>query len=594
MKIKYLNGNRLYYAFLAGGNAVIQDKDYLNKINVFPVPDSDTGTNLASTMRSIAEEAKPHPSLKQTLNSMVDAALLGARGNSGIIFAQFLYGFSSEIKSEVKLSTTTFAESIKGSVSYTYKSIVSPVEGTMLTVIKDWADSIYEMRKKTSDFAELLETSLQVAKISLKETTKKLAVLAKAGVVDAGAKGFVDFLEGIVQFIKKGTLRKGLKLESKTEDQTFSYIRHAPRESLPNRYCTEALMAGDEIPIDKLREEMVPFGDSTIVAGSRTKARIHIHTNHPADLFHKIRNYGDFVQLKIDDMKKQYEVAHKRKSKIALVTDSGCDLPQNIIDDHQIHVIPFHVSFGNSFFLDKLSITPEQFYTLLRTSKEMPKSAQPSVKTIENLLSFLASHYESIIMVSISDALSGTYKTAQSAAEKMGSEKIRVVNSKHLSATQGLVVLRVAEAIRQGKSFDDIVGSLDDWISETKLLVDIQTLKYMVRGGRVKPMKGLLAKLLNIKPILSLDSEGKVTSLGKSFSRRSNMKKILNIIQRMAKKRAIWKYAIVHAQNPKRSETYAKKITEMIHMEPAFIIDVSPVLGVHTGLGTLGIALMYQ
>ena len=191
MQIKYLDGDRLYYAFLIGGNAVIKDKNYLNKINFFPVPDSDTGTNMASTMESI-----------------VDAALSGARGNSGLIFAQFLYGIGERIKNVKRISPSLFGESVKEAVKYAYKAIVSPVEGTMLTVMKDWAEAVYQRRKEKKDFAELLSHSLQVAEKSLKETPKKLAVLARAGVVDAGAKGFVDFLEGITNFIKRGRLRK--------------------------------------------------------------------------------------------------------------------------------------------------------------------------------------------------------------------------------------------------------------------------------------------------------------------------------------------------------------------------------------------------
>lgn len=597
MKISYLDGSRLYYAFLAGGNAVIEDKDYLNKINVFPIPDSDTGTNLASTMRSIAEEAKPSSSIKQTLQSIADAALLGARGNSGIIFAQFLYGFCHEIqkdKNDRKISTMTFGETIRKAVSHAYNSIMTPVEGTMLTVIKDWAEAIYEKRKRTSDFSELLPDSLQAAQKSLKETPKKLAVLAKAGVVDAGAKGFVDFLEGVVQFIRSGRLRKVLKYKTVEKYQDIQQNFHSFRERLQNRYCAEALMVKDKMPLERLRSDIAPFGDSVIVAGSETKARIHVHTNAPADLFYKIKDYGDFVQLKIDDMQKQYEVAHQRKTRIALVTDSACDLPQEIIDEYQIHVVPFHVHFGNSLFLDKLSITPEQLYTMLRTRKDFPRSAQPNVKTIENLFSFLTSHYESILMVSISSGLSGVYKSSMSIAERLDKDKIRIIDSKNISVTQGLLVLRVAEVIEQGQTIEDIIRLTEDWIPKLKVLVDVQTLEYFVRGGRVKPTKGFVAKILNIKPIISLDEEGKATNVGKSFSRRSSMKKILRIIRRMSEEGEFWKYAIVHAQCRPRAELYAQEIREMIQMEPAYIIDVSPVLGVHTGIGSLGIAFMYK
>ena len=176
MKIRYLNSNRLYNAFLAGGNAVIQDQSYLNKINVFPVPDSDTGTNLASTMHSIAECAVAAPTIKATLASIADAALSGARGNSGLIFSQFIHGFSQEIKNEMRLSTRGFGESVKRAVRYAYQAMLSPVEGTMLTVIRDWADAVYEKRMATSDFSDLLSYSLQVARYSLKETPKKLSL----------------------------------------------------------------------------------------------------------------------------------------------------------------------------------------------------------------------------------------------------------------------------------------------------------------------------------------------------------------------------------------------------------------------------------
>jgi len=592
MKISYLDGPRLYYAFLVGGNEVIKDQRYLNKINVFPIPDSDTGTNMASTMRSIAEGAVPNPSVYETLHSIADAALSGARGNSGLIFAQFIHGISEEIKSVKRISTSSFGETVKKAVEYAYKSIVAPVEGTMLTVMKDWAEAVYQQRTRKRDFVDLLSYSLQVTKKSLMETRNILPVLTKAGVVDAGAKGFVDFLEGITRFIKTGKLKKIPKPTVLWEDTEFHV--HKDKDSIEQRYCTEALLTGKGMNLDKLREEITPFGSSAIVAGSEEKARIHIHTDHPADLFFKLKGYGSFSQLKVDDMQKQYEVSNERKSKVALVTDSACDLPLEIIDEHQIHVIPFNLSFGDSLFLDKVTISPDQFYTLLKTHREHPKSSQPPLKTVQNLLSFLASHYESIIVVNISDKLSGAYKLSQEAASVVKDKKISVINSRHLSVSLGLVVLRVAEEIRKGKTHEEIVKLAEEWIQKTKILVDIQTLKYMVRGGRVSPMKGFLARILNLKPIISLDSEGKGVASGKSFSRRGNMKKIIRMIQNMADKEKLWNYAIVHAQNTNRARMYAEKIQEIIHQNPAYIVDISPVIGVHNGIGAVGISLMFE
>lgn len=594
MKIKYINGMRLYYAFLAGGDAVIQDKDYLNKINVFPVPDADTGTNMAATMRSIAESSVVSSSIKTTLRSIADAALTGARGNSGLIFAQFIQGISQEIKNDLRLTTHSFGESVRAAVQHVYKSIVFPVEGTMLTVIKDWADSVYHHRTKTSDFVELLTSSLQAAKKSLLETPKKLSVLAKAGVVDAGAKGFVDFIEGILNFTRIGRLRGITQPKAPVEWTEPKVHAHSRREEVKQRYCAEASLDGKDIDLDAIRKEIQAFGESAIVAGSSEKTRFHVHTNSAAELFFRLKDFGTISQIKVDDMLKQYEVSHNRKADIALVTDSSCDLPQDVIDDCQIQVIPFNLSFGDSLFLDKLTITPEQFYSLLETHPEHPKTALPAVATVQSLFSFLSSFYDSLIVFHISGGLSGTFSSSLKAAEKFPEKKISVIDSKNLSVSLGLIVQRAAKAIQSGMSHDEVVEKAGEWISKTRVLVDIQTLKYMVKGGRVSPAKGFIAKVLNVKPIISLDEEGKAAAVGKSFSRRGNMKKILRMIQEMSDGNNIWNYAIVHAKNLRRAKAYAEKLKEATGREPAYVMDVSPVIGAHNGIGVVGMAVMLK
>lgn len=591
MKIKYLNGNRLYYAVLAGGNAVIEDQNYLNKINVFPVPDADTGTNLASTMRSIAERAVAHNSFKTTINSIADAALSGARGNSGLIFAQFIYGLSQEIKADLKASPRVFAEGVRSAVAHTHKSIVKPVEGTILTVIRDWAEALYQKRLHTSDFVELLSHGLLAAKKSLKDTPKKLSVLAKAGVVDAGAKGFVDFLEGIISFIKSGKLRTVINTEPQWQD--VDYHVHTSREDLKFRYCTEALITGKDMDLDGLRARLTPMGDSAIIVGSPEKVRIHIHTNEPQDVFDRTLDFGDIIQVKVDDMVKQYEASRNAKYRIALVTDSAGDLPLSYMDDQQIHMVPIHMSYGNSLFLDKVTITPEQFYNLLKNSRAPAKSGVPPLKGVQNLLNFLSSHYESIIFVTLSSGLSAMNSLVRQAVQAMPGKAIAAIDSKQISVSQGLIVMRLAEAIAGGKSFSEIMAQVDSWVEKTEVLVDIQTLKYMVRSGRVSPAKGFLAKVLNLKPIISLDADGKAFGIGKTFSRRANMKKIVKIIQGWAGEKEIWNYAVVHAQNLPRAEEYGRRLEEVTGRKPAYIVDVSPVIGVHNGVGVVGIGVMF-
>jgi len=156
-----IDGRFLYYAFHAGGKKILQYQSEINRINVFPVNDKDTGTNLASTIRSVLDNIHPNKSYKATVNSIAEAALIGARGNSGVIFAQFLYGISQETINKSAITLSEFADSIKKSIPYMYDAVSNPVEGTMLTVIRDWSDYIFSKKGIVSDFRKLFVDSLR-------------------------------------------------------------------------------------------------------------------------------------------------------------------------------------------------------------------------------------------------------------------------------------------------------------------------------------------------------------------------------------------------------------------------------------------------
>jgi len=258
-----LDGKRFYYSFIAGAQRTFENHKEMNKINVFPVPDGDTGTNLASTMRSIIDTVIPTDNIKVTAVALADAALVGARGNSGIIFAQFLYGFSNEIENEKNLTIEKFAEIVKKAVRYAYEAIANPVEGTMITVMRDWADSVYSLKDKIKDFNQLILKSTERANQALRDTPKQLEVLAKHNVVDAGGKGFVLFLEGMIDFYKHGQLKRLVSTRNVMRVQELEDVFHDEAE-ITFRYCTEALITFDK-PLpenkDKLSSAMEGFGD---------------------------------------------------------------------------------------------------------------------------------------------------------------------------------------------------------------------------------------------------------------------------------------------------------------------------------------------
>jgi len=590
-----MDGRRLYYTFIAGARKVIEHQVELNKINVFPVNDGDTGTNLASTIRAVVDSLHPDKSYKITADMIAETTLVNARGNSGIIFAQFLYGMSTETGNFNTITIRQFAESIKNSIRYIYEAVANPVEGTMLTVIKDWANYIYDNRNIITDFNQLFISSVDVLNNSLVATKSKLAVLTKANVVDAGARGFVFFVEGIIDFITNRNLKDLIQV--KAETALFEKIEETIPEKVEFRYCTEALIKNSSLDKKSLLNILERFGNSIVVAGSDKMRRLHLHTNNPAGLFSELRTSGTLAFQKADDMIRQSQVVYNRKWKIALVTDSTCDLSQDIIDDYQINMLPININFGENHYLDKVTIQPEQFYALLKENKDYPKSSQVNEKSFANLYSHLASHYDSIISIHLSDKLSGTYNSSQKAARAISKEfnkPISVINSKNLSGALGLIVLRTAKAIESGFSHDQVVNMAQNWTNNLKIFVSVRSIKYLVRGGRVSAVRGLIARILNINPIVSIDESGKAIVFDKSFNQRANMDKVMGYITKISKEKKIWNYIVLHANNDDAAKWYSEKMETLTNKKPVSIVNISPIVGANAGIGAASVALLYD
>ncbi len=352
MKIKYLDGSRLYYAFLSGAEEVINNREELNNINVFPVADGDTGTNMSRTLKMILQKINADYSLKSLVNVMSEQALMGAIGNSGIIFAQFISGFNNSLNllniENKRLNVKKFSSVIDGAVNYTYQGVSNPVEGTILTVMREWSESLQDIKEKTDDFEELMLESFKKANISLNETKNKLEVLKKLDVVDSGALGFIYFLKGIVNLIRSGHINK---IEKEILVPEFKKETIDEKQKLDYRFCTEVYIEDIKKDKDEIRNDISVLGDSIIIAGGKKKMRIHIHTDQPDEFFNKINKISHIIDQKIDDMLVQYNVKYRQKSEIALVTDSIADIPEEFIIKKQIHVVPLNVIIEKGDFL---------------------------------------------------------------------------------------------------------------------------------------------------------------------------------------------------------------------------------------------------
>jgi uncharacterized protein len=590
-----IDGRRLYYTFTAGAKNILASQSYLNKINVFPVDDGDTGSNMASTIRPVIESIHPDKSYKVTAGLIAETAMINARGNSGIIFAQFLYGMSREAGNHKRMNIPQFAESIRNSVPYMYEAVANPVEGTILTVIREWSDFIYSRREIITDFNQLFISSQEVLKKSLANTKNQLLVLSKANVVDSGANAFVLFIEGIVEFIKTKNIRKFMQAKSEAlilPTQTVHF-----HEEIKFRYCTEGILKNLLVDQKTLSQIIQKHGDSVVIGGTDKTKHIHVHTNNPAEMFQELNDVGLVTFHKADDMLRQNEAIFNRKWKIALVTDSTCDLPREIMDHYQISMLPININFGESHYLDKVTIQPDRFYSLLDRHGEFPKTAQVNEIAFVNLYTQLAANYDSVIAIHLTDKFSGTCfnsKKAATSVSKSSGKPITVLNSKNLSGALGLIVLRTAQAIEDGHTHDEIIAKAEKWIDDTRIFVSVTTLKYMVRGGRVSKMKGFMAGLLNVNPIVSMDANGNSYLFGKAYSQRSNMEKVMRHLQTICNDREIWNYIVLHAHNTEAASWYTGRMKAFSGLEPVAVVDISPVIGANAGIGAASIALMFK
>jgi len=590
-KIQYIDGIRFKRAVIAGANWVIQMQKHLDDINVFPVPDSDTGTNMASTMKSVAEGVlyDVKKSIHEVSEIIAESALMGARGNSGAILAQFFQGLAEGLKGHWKVSTDVFGSAAAMAAEWSEEAISKPREGTILTVIRDWADHVKVSCSKREDFVDLLRGSLRRAKESLKQTPEKLKLLKKAGVVDAGAQGFVYLLEGIAEFIEKGQIDKEFDVDVPDDLSGVAHVDEAPGD-IHHRYCTECLIAGEKIDRKSLREKLETIGDSIIVAGSDKKVRIHIHTNNPRDVFEMAENYAEILEKKVDDMRQQHRDAFGDvKHTIAIITDTACDLPEEIIQKYNIHRIPIRLNFGEENYIDTFTISIDEFYQKLVDSDHHPKTSQPTPGDFKRTYELVTKHYDTAISIHIPGKVSGTLQSAKKTAKTV-SDKITVIDGKSLSVGLGLIALEGARAVENGLKHDEVIHTIQDAVKKLKLFISVDTMDYLVRGGRVSRMKGVIAKLFSMKPILTFDEEGNVEVLGKAVGGQNTRNKMMKLIIESAMGKKNLRFAVAHGNAPDSAQWYVEQINREIKPAEVIQTEISPALGVHGGPGAIGVA----
>jgi DegV family protein with EDD domain len=601
IRIAYLDGVRLGRSLIAASSYVREYRGELDRMNVFPVPDGDTGTNLALTLDAVSHRllGSRERSVSLVAAEAAEAAVLGARGNSGMLLSHFLLGLSEALSGSTRVDPATFVRALVAGAGAVESALERPVEGTILTVARDTAAAVRD--DPGYDFVVLLDRMFDAARASLARTPDLLPVLSRAGVVDAGAQGFVHLLEGVRALVRGEQLAVHPQLD---DPETSAAAQTAfPEVSERYRFCTEGLVRGDALPDrDDARDHLRAFGDSLLVVRSGDFLKVHIHTDDPDAVFAVLERFGTLEAHKAEDMRAQHEavefaarshVSLARRS-VAVVTDSACDLPPYLIEAHGIHVVPLELVEGDRTYRDGVDITAEEFHRRLAVPGTLPTTSQPPPGSFVKAFDRAAEESEAVVGVFVGSTLSGTMAAARSVAAQRPGAPILLADSLGASLLQGLLALKAAELAERAWSSEDIVAELARVRGRSGILFTIRSFDRLRASGRVSLGRVVLARVLGLKPILGVEPDGRVTVVARAHGSKGAARALLELVrERVGVDPPRVRFGVVHVGAPViRDEAMSWLRATWGPDVDVFTAPATPVLATHLGIGAWGVAYM--
>jgi DegV family protein with EDD domain len=593
--IAYVDGPRLARSIFAAADWVTAGRDEINRINVFPVPDGDTGTNFSLTLRAVADalRALGAASLPETARTMSRAAVLGARGNSGMMLAHFLLGFSESLGDRATARATDIAAAVRTGSDRLYASLDDPREGTILTVAREAAEAAERAAADSPDIAEFMHRLLAEGEAALARTPELMAALREAGVVDAGGKGFVRMIEGVVRYIEGDPILAVTGPEAEPAAVPAAQVEVAAERDF--QYCTEVLVRGEHLPpANEVRAAMHTFGGSVVVASAGDILKIHVHTDSPEAVFSYAARWGRVETTKADDMRAQHRrLAHPERRAIAVVADSSADLPDPVLDRHHIALVPLQVVFGDQTFRDRVELKPEDFYRRLRGARDLPTTSQPAPADFVRVFRDARAEADEVVAVLLSAGLSGTFTSAQAAVRAGGVSGVHLVDSRSASLGLGMLALRAAELAESGWSGSAISRELERVRERSGMLLTVDRYDNLLRSGRVSRGKAWLAGMLDVKPILSLDASGRVIPVDRVRGRDQVVPRLLALLdRRLTPRPKVVRFGVAHAEAPEMAERVRNALVAAYQPRDCFVTLATGVLATHVGPGAW--AVFYQ
>ncbi len=576
--------NELKKMILFSCERIERDKEQINKINVFPVPDQDTGNNLSATLKGIKEqiEEKDFSSIEELSNSVLEGALTGAQGNAGIIYTGFLAGFFPALGKEKSVNAEEMATAFNKGMERAKDSIQNPREGTILDVIEAFALTFEEESKNEKDIVKIFYKSLEKADEALKETPNKMELLKKAGVVDAGGLGFLMILETYLDILKEqGDLSSPKEFASereKTRPRRFIQI-------ISNRYEVVALIKNVEETDKKIKDRLKHLGDclDIIQIGDRTK--IHIHTDSPYEVRDSVKELGDIENLKIQDMAREVVGEKSIESvSIGLVVDERAGLTSKIINHYNIEVVPFKISWPGGESLAGNTICEK-----IKEAKKQGLTQKPKIESIAPDF-FLEAYknqlrdFEHVLCIVSSSKLSDNYRSALKAKGLLlpeEREKVLVIDSKNISAGQSLLILEAIELIKEHRDFGEIKSRLENIVPTVNVYAVLENVRWWKKdsfSGR------WFRKKDNQEFLLTQMKDGKMTPGGKVKTRDFAdilFKKIDRHTSKDIKRGKRIRAVIAHGDNPEQAEQLKSSLKKFKRADISFVTITDPVTSIN-------------
>ena len=579
-------------------------RDELNRINVFPVPDGDTGTNMCLTLRSVAaalrelgngdgDASLPLPSVAET---MAQASIRGARGNSGMMLSQFLIGFRDGVGERLRITARELAAAIRMGFERLHASLDDPMEGTILTVARETADEAGDARAE-SDLRVFMSRIVTRAEAALQRTPELLAALKNAGVVDAGAKGFVRLLEGVKRLIEEGHVAQGAVDRLTGQAGASAAAQTEVEADKDYRYCTELMVRSATLPEPgAVRTALRPHGGSIVVLATGDLLKAHIHTDAPDAVFTLASTWGALESTKADDMRAQHQALQARRP-IAFVSDTACDLPDELVLQYDIGLVPMQLIVDDRAYRDRLELTAGEFFRRLRTGHDASTS-QPAPQAFADAYSDGARAADRVIAVAVSSALSGTYANAEAAARRFDTRqaggnpgsRVTVLDSRSASLGEGLLVIRGVELAAAGWEADAIVKELQRVRAQSGGFFTVDNFERLVRSGRLGRGRAWLGTKLNLKPVMALSREGKIEPVGRVRGREAARRRVLELLDRALtpRPRAL-RLGVVHGDIPAFADALRVELVSRYRPMQCLVTPITPVIAAHAGIGAWGV-----